>query len=99
MQEATRFEERAAARNGHSQRGPMDEKVRRSGGMAGLGDDQPRPSDPPKASPTSADKSTADTRIRQILDALPLAVYTTDRAGLVTYYNRAAAELVGRQPK
>jgi PAS domain S-box-containing protein len=35
---------------------------------------------------------------RQLLEALPAAVYTTDAAGRVTYYNRAAIELAGRQP-
>jgi PAS domain S-box-containing protein len=35
---------------------------------------------------------------RAILDALPAAVYATDAQGIVTYYNRAAAELAGREP-
>jgi PAS domain S-box-containing protein len=35
---------------------------------------------------------------RQVLDALPAAVYTTDAQGRVTYYNRAAVELAGREP-
>jgi PAS domain S-box-containing protein len=35
---------------------------------------------------------------RQVLDALPAAVYTTDAEGRVTYYNQAAAELAGREP-
>jgi PAS domain S-box-containing protein len=34
-----------------------------------------------------------------VLDALPAAVYTTDRAGKITYYNHAAAELAGREPE
>jgi PAS domain S-box-containing protein len=34
-----------------------------------------------------------------ILEALPVAIYTTDAAGKITYYNRAAAELAGRRPK
>jgi PAS domain S-box-containing protein len=33
------------------------------------------------------------------LEALPVAVYTTDATGLVTSFNRAAADLVGRSPK
>lgn len=37
-------------------------------------------------------------RFHQVLDALPVAVYTTDPAGKITYYNRAAAELAGREP-
>jgi PAS domain S-box-containing protein len=36
---------------------------------------------------------------RQILEALPAAVYTTDAAGKITYYNRAAVELAGREPE
>ena len=35
---------------------------------------------------------------RSVLDALPAAVYTTDTAGRITYYNQAAAELAGRRP-
>jgi PAS domain S-box-containing protein len=35
----------------------------------------------------------------QLLEALPAAVYTTDAKGRVTFYNRAAAELAGREPK
>ncbi|HEY7978940.1 MAG TPA: PAS domain-containing protein [Rhizomicrobium sp.] len=37
--------------------------------------------------------------IRQIFDALPIAIYTTDAKGLLTFYNRAAAELAGRKPE
>ncbi len=33
-----------------------------------------------------------------LLDALPAALYTTDAAGRVTYYNQAAAEIWGRKP-
>jgi PAS domain S-box-containing protein len=36
---------------------------------------------------------------RSILDALPAAVYTTDTEGTLTYYNRAAAEFAGREPR
>lgn len=35
---------------------------------------------------------------QQILDVLPAAVYTTDAQGRVTYCNRAAVELAGREP-
>ena len=38
-------------------------------------------------------------QLRQVLEALPAAVYTTDAAGKITYYNRAAAELAGREPE
>ena len=34
----------------------------------------------------------------ELLDALPSAVYTTDAAGRITYYNEAAAELWGQRP-
>jgi len=37
-------------------------------------------------------------RFRQILEALPVAIYTTDAEGRITYYNKAAAELAGREP-
>ncbi len=37
-------------------------------------------------------------RFRELLDALPAAVYTTDAAGRITYYNDAAAELWGHRP-
>jgi PAS domain S-box-containing protein len=40
-----------------------------------------------------------DAQLRQVLDALPAAVYTTDEKGKITYYNRAAAELAGREPE
>jgi len=37
-------------------------------------------------------------RFRKLLDALPAAVYTTDAAGRITYYNEAAATLWGHRP-
>jgi PAS domain S-box-containing protein len=36
---------------------------------------------------------------RGVLDALPAAIYTTDAAGRITYYNQAAADLAGRRPE
>lgn len=33
------------------------------------------------------------------LDCLPIAVYTTDAAGYITFYNQAAARLWGRRPE
>ena len=36
---------------------------------------------------------------RQLLDALPVALYTTDAEGWITYYNQAAADFWGRRPK
>ena len=37
-------------------------------------------------------------RFRELLDALPAAVYTTDAAGRITYYNESAVELWGYRP-
>ena len=39
-----------------------------------------------------------DNTYHQILDGLPVAIYTTDQDGTITYYNRAAADLAGREP-
>ena len=39
-----------------------------------------------------------DRRFRELLDALPAAVYTTDAEGRITYYNDAAAALWGHRP-
>jgi PAS domain S-box-containing protein len=36
---------------------------------------------------------------RRLLGALPAAIYTTDRAGCITYCNLAAVELWGRRPE
>lgn len=36
---------------------------------------------------------------RSVLDALPVPVYTTDRDGSVTYWNRACVDFAGREPK
>jgi PAS domain S-box-containing protein len=35
---------------------------------------------------------------RELLEALPAAIYTTDAAGRITYYNQAAVEFSGRRP-
>ncbi len=37
-------------------------------------------------------------RFRELLNALPAAVYTTDAEGRITYYNDAAAEMWGYRP-
>jgi PAS domain S-box-containing protein len=37
-------------------------------------------------------------RHRQLLDALPAAIYTTDAQGRITFVNREAAALAGREP-
>ncbi|UVC07604.1 PAS domain S-box protein [Rhizobium sp. TH2] len=36
---------------------------------------------------------------REILDALPAALYTTDSEGRITYFNEAAVEFSGRRPE
>ena len=36
---------------------------------------------------------------RELLEALPTAIYTTDTAGRVTFYNQAAVALAGRSPE
>jgi len=38
-------------------------------------------------------------RFRELLEALPAAVYTTDAAGRITYYNQAAADMWGHRPE
>ncbi len=40
----------------------------------------------------------SDDQFHQLLEALPVPVYTTDKSGTITYYNRAAAEFAGREP-
>jgi len=41
----------------------------------------------------------SERRFRELLEALPAAVYTTDAAGRVTFYNQAAVELAGCAPQ
>ena len=41
----------------------------------------------------------AEQRLRDLLEALPTAVYTTDAKGVVTYFNQACVELAGRVPQ
>ena len=36
---------------------------------------------------------------RELLDALPAAIYTTDAAGRITYYNAAAVQRLGGDPR
>jgi PAS domain S-box-containing protein len=37
-------------------------------------------------------------RLQELLSAIPAAIYTTDAAGKLTYYNEAAVEFAGRRP-
>jgi PAS domain S-box-containing protein len=39
-----------------------------------------------------------DADCRHILDVIPAAIYATDPAGRITFYNRTAVEMVGRVP-
>jgi PAS domain S-box-containing protein len=39
-----------------------------------------------------------DARFREVIDALPAAIYTTDKAGRITFYNEAAEAMWGRSP-
>jgi PAS domain S-box-containing protein len=41
----------------------------------------------------------SEKRLHELLHALPAAVYTTDAAGRITFYNEAAAALWGCRPK
>ena len=48
----------------------------------------------------SSDEAAADDdRYREFLEALGVAVYTTDADGKITFFNEAAAELWGRRPE
>jgi PAS domain S-box-containing protein len=40
----------------------------------------------------------SERRLRELLNALPAAIYTTDAAGRITFYNQAASEMAGRAP-
>jgi PAS domain S-box-containing protein len=41
----------------------------------------------------------SERQLRDLIEALPAAVYTTDAQGRITYYNQAAVELSGREPQ
>jgi PAS domain S-box-containing protein len=41
----------------------------------------------------------AERHMRELLEALPAAVYTTDAQGRITFYNKAAIEMAGRTPQ
>ena len=40
----------------------------------------------------------SERRLQDLLAAIPAAIYTTDAAGKITYYNEAAVEFSGRRP-
>jgi PAS domain S-box-containing protein len=49
--------------------------------------------------PQGENLAPGDGQFRQLLDALPAAIYITDAAGVITYYNEAAAALWGLRPE
>jgi PAS domain S-box-containing protein len=58
---------------------------------------------PPGASVTRLERAESrfrerEARYRELLNALPAAIYTTDAAGRITFYNEAAVALAGRRP-
>jgi PAS domain-containing protein len=46
-----------------------------------------------------AARQRANLEFRRLLDKLPVAAYTTDAEGLITYFNQRAAETWGREPR
>lgn len=46
-----------------------------------------------------AQATEAEERFKQLVEALPAAIYTTDAEGRITYYNKAAVDLSGREPE
>jgi PAS domain S-box-containing protein len=40
----------------------------------------------------------SESRLQELLAAIPVAIYTTDAEGRITYFNEPAAELAGRTP-
>lgn len=40
-----------------------------------------------------------ETHLREVLEALPAAVYTTDAQGRINFFNKAAVDLAGRTPQ
>jgi PAS domain S-box-containing protein len=51
------------------------------------------------AQATEAASRLSGDRLQEILDAIPAALYTTDEAGRLTHFNRAAVEFAGRVPE
>ena len=51
------------------------------------------------AAPADAEADAGASRYRVFLDALDVAVYTTDADGRITFYNEAAATFWGRRPE
>jgi PAS domain S-box-containing protein len=54
---------------------------------------------PKEAGPVAPSARRRSERYRRFLDALGVALYTTDADGLITFFNAAAAEFWGRRPE
>ena len=52
----------------------------------------------PSSSALTIDVDTARRQFYQLLELLPCAAYTCDHKGLITFFNRLAKELWGREP-
>jgi two-component system, chemotaxis family, CheB/CheR fusion protein len=57
-----------------------------------------RASTPHRSAGPTAQPTSIDAGFRQIIEALPAAIYITDAAGRITFYNEAAAAFWGRRP-
>jgi PAS domain S-box-containing protein len=53
----------------------------------------------PIAMGTGRDTAPHELQFRDLLQALPAAIYTTDARGRITFFNRACIEFAGRTPK
>src|SRR5882724_4092607 len=53
---------------------------------------------PQKPVPSDHELRSREYFYRELLDALPAAIYTTDPAGRITFFNQAAVTLAGRRP-
>jgi PAS domain S-box-containing protein len=60
-----------------------------------------RPGPPlvPGQPPFGSAGSDSERLVRELLDALPVAIYTTDAAGRITFFNQAAVAFSGRVPE
>ncbi|QQO15304.1 PAS domain S-box protein [Bradyrhizobium diazoefficiens] len=52
-----------------------------------------------QAASSSAAGADSERRFRDLLQALPAAIYTTDAEGRITFFNRACIDFAGRTPK
>jgi PAS domain S-box-containing protein len=64
-----------------------------------FGGTEPSPAALTDADAIVLETSNSEADLRAVLDALPAAIYTTDAVGRITYYNKAAAKLAGREPR